>query len=217
MVIQFEIKKLFGKIFALGLASANGSKCLIDWGDGNSRTVIGRGKARRIAHRYNEFPDKTEYSVRITSDEDVVTGLFLRYAAPIADIPPVRLKSFDVSQCPSLEKLALPQFSRLPSIDVSNNPKLRNLSCECHSFRSIDLSHNPRIEYLYLSHCRNLEALDLSMCPLLKLLDITGTYSLKELKTAGSLRLDKLKISPPERSQTDTSALQAASKCVEVF
>lgn len=217
MVIQFEIKKLFGKTFALGLASANGSKCLIDWGDGKKRTVIGRGKARRIAHRYNEFPDKTEYSVRITSDADVVTGLFLRYAAPIADIPPVRLKSFDVSQCPSLEKLALPQFSGLPSIDVCNNPKLRNLSCECHSFRSIDLRHNPRIEYLYLSHCRDLEALDLSMCPSLKLLDITGTYSLKELKTARRLRLDKLKISPPERSQTDTSALQAASKCVEVF
>ena len=112
---------------------------------------------------------------------------------------------------------ALPQFSGLPSIDVSNNPKLRNLSCECHSFRSIDLGHNPRIEYLYLSHCRDLEALDLSMCPSLKLLDITGTYSLKELKTAGRLRLDKLKISSPERSQTDTSALQAASKCVEVF
>ena len=38
MVILIEIEKLFAKTFVLGLASANGSKCRIDWGDGITGT-----------------------------------------------------------------------------------------------------------------------------------------------------------------------------------
>ena len=131
----------------------------------------------------------------------------MRYAALINDIPPVRLTNIDVNQCASLEQLALPQFSGIDSLNLHGNPRLRNLSLECHSIRTLDLTDNPRIEYLYLSLCRNLKTLDISKCLSLKVLDIVGTYSLIELYLNEQTTLNKVKLSSESRRHFDTNQL----------
>ena len=111
----------------------------------------------------------------------------------------VRLAGIDVSRCASLEQLALPQFSGISELNLKGNPKLRNLSLECHSIQSLDLSGNPGMEYLYLALCRNIKVLDLNGCPELRVLDIVGTYDLEELRLHENTTLNKVKLSSDSR------------------
>ena len=181
MEIKIEIKKLFSSQYAIGIKAVKGSRYTIAWDDGNHNTFTGTGKPQRHSHDYISYPVRQNYNITIESQTDDITGIFMRYAALIYDIPPVRLAAVDISQCTSLEQLALPQFSGIEELNLKGNPRLRNLSLECHSMQELDLSGNSQLEYLYLALCHNLRVLDLRNCPSLKVLDIVGTYSLKNL------------------------------------
>ena len=212
MEITINIEKLFYRTNALGIKAGNGSSYIIDWGDGQSDTFTGTGKPQRHLHDYAEYPARQEYPIRITASPDAITGIFMRDAALIYDdIPPVRLAAIDVSQCVSLEQLALPQFSGINELNLKGNPKLRNLSLECHSMQSLDLSGNPRMEYLYLALCRNLKVLDLSGCLALRVLDIVETYALEELLLDENTALNKVKLSSDSRRKFNPDQLMKIS------
>ena len=208
MEIIINIVKIFCRTNAIGIKAVNGSYYIIDWGDGESDIFTGMGKPQRHLHDYAEYPARQEYHVRITASSDAITGIFMRDAALIYDdIPPVRLAAIDVSQCASLEQLALPQFSSISELNLKGNPKLRNLSIECHSIETLDLSGNPKMEYLYLALCRNIKVLDLSGCPALRVLDIVGTYALKELLLNENTTLNKVKLSSDSRRKFNPEQL----------
>ena len=192
---------------AIGIKAVNGNSYTIDWGDGQSDTFTGTGKPQRHLHDYACYPQQQQYFVKIKASQDVITGIFMRDASLISDIPPVRLTGIDVSQCVSLEQLALPQFSGISELNLKGNPKLRNLSLECHSIQSLNLSGNPRLEYLYLALCRNLKVLDLSGCPVLRVLDIVGTYALEELYLNENTALNKVKLSSDSRRKFNPEQL----------
>lgn len=194
MEIKIEISKLFGSVYAIGIKAVGGSRYTVGWGDGHSGTFTGTGKPQVHTHNYAGYSERHDYTVRIEADPDDIIGIFMRYAALVYNIPPVRLAGIDVSQCASLEQLALPQFSGIGELNLKGNPRLRNLSLECHSFQSIDLTGNPQLEYLYLALCRNLETLDLRGCPSMRVLDIVGTYSLKRMYLDRHTVLDKVKV-----------------------
>lgn len=208
MMITIEISKLFDKDFAFGITVSAGNVCSIDWGDNDSESFTGDGEPQIFEHSYGYIFDISGFCVRIETAEDVVTELFLRDAAEIDTIlPPMRLKSVDVRCCKSLEKLALPQFSGIDTLDVTQNHKLRNLSAEGASFRNLDLSHNPNLKYLYLSYCRNLETLDLRECILLQVLDIVSTYSLREVKLNPNTPFTRVRVPVASKCSFKTSAL----------
>ena len=207
MEIRIDITKLFSNAYAIGIKAAYGNNYSIEWGDGQFESFSGTGKPQRHSHKYECYPERQNYSVRIQASPNAIIGIFMRHAALIYDIPPVRLANIDVSQCTSLEQLALPQFSGIDNLNLHGNPKLRNLSLECHSIQMLDLTDNPRMEYLYLSLCRNLETLDISKCLSLKVLDIVGTYSLKRLYLNEQTTLNKVKLSSESRRHFDTNQL----------
>ena len=208
MEITINIVKLFCMTNAIGIKAVNGSSYIIDWGDGQSDTFTGTGKPQRHLHDYVCYPQRQQYFVKIKASPDAITGIFMRDAALIYDdIPPLRLAAIDVSQCASLEQLALPQFSGISELNLKGNPKLRNLSLECHSIQSLDLSGNPRLEYMYLALCRNIEVLDLSGCPALRVLDIVGTYALEELYLNENTALNKVKLSSDSRRKFNPEQL----------
>ena len=208
MEIKIDIVKMFRKTYSIGIKAIKGSIFIIDWGDGQSDAFTGTGKPQRHLHDYAGYPARQEYPVRITASPDAITGIFMRDAALIYDdIPQVQLTAIDVSQCVSLEQLALPQFSGISELNLKGNPKLRNLSIECHSIQSLDLSGNPRLEYMYLALCRNIEVLDLSGCPALRVLDIVGTYALEELYLNENTALNKVKLSSDSRRKFNPEQL----------
>lgn len=208
MEVKIDIVKMFRKTYSIGIKAIKGSAFIIDWGDGQSDAFTGTGKPQRHLHDYTEYPARQEYPVRITASSDAITGIFMRDAALIYDdIPPIRLAAIDVSQCASLEQLALPQFSGISELNLKGNPKLRNLSIECHSIETLDLSGNPKMEYLYLAMCRNLKVLDLSGCPALRVLDIVGTYALEELLLDENTALNKVKLSSDSRRKFNPDQL----------
>ncbi len=217
MEIRIEINKLFDSQYAIGVKAANGSRYTIVWGDGNHDTFTGTGKPQRHSHDYIGYPVRQNYNITIESSADDITGIFMRYAALIYDIPPVRLAAIDVSQCSSLEQLALPQFSGIEELSLKGNPRLRNLSLECHSMQELDLSGNSQLEYLYLALCRNLRVLDLRNCPSLKVLDIVGTYSLKNLHLSEGIVLDKVKVSKRCLDQNQQLRTAITSRRTERF
>lgn len=207
MEIRIDIVKLFGRACAIGIKAVKGSCYTVGWGDGQSESFSGTGKPQRHAHEYTGYPERQNYSVMIEAAPDAIIGIFLRYAALIDDIPPVRLSGIDVSRCASLEQLALPQFSGIGELNLNGNPNLRNLSLECHSLPALDLTGNPRLEYLYLALCRNLKVLDLSGCQTLKVLDIVGTYALEELYLNDRCVLNKVKLSSDTRRRFNPDRL----------
>lgn len=207
MEITVNIVKLFCRINAIGIKAVNGSCYIIDWGDGQSDIFTGSGKPQRHLHDYDGYPERQHYSVKIKASPYAIAGIFIRDTALVNDIPPLRLAGIDVSQCASLEHLALPQFSGINELNLKGNPKLRNLSLECHSIQSLDLSGNPRLEYLYLALCRNLKVLDLSGCPALRVLDIVGTYDLEELLLYENTVLNKVKLSADSRRKFNPEQL----------
>lgn len=210
MEITINIVKLFCMTNAIGIKAVNGSSYIIDWGDGQSDTFTGTGKPQRHLHDYVCYPQRQQYFVKIKASPDAITGIFMRDAALIYDdIPQVQLTAIDVSQCVSLEQLALPQFSGISELNLKGNPKLRNLSIECHSIETLDLSGNPKMEYLYLALCRNLKVLDLSRCPVLRVLDIVGTYALEELLLDENTALNKVKLSSDSRRKFNPDQLMS--------
>lgn len=213
MEVKIDIVKMFRRTYSIGIKAIKGSTFIIDWGDGQSDAFTGTGKPQRHLHDYAEYPARHDYPVRITASSEAITGIFMRDAALIYDdIPPVRLVVIDVSQCASLEQLALPQFSGISELNLKGNPKLRNLSLECHSIQSLDLSGNPKLEYLYLALCRNLKVLDLSGCPTLRVLDIVGTYALEELLLDENTALNKVKLSSDSRRKFNSDQLMRIAK-----
>lgn len=192
---------------AVGIKAVNGNSYTIDLGNGHSDSFTGTGKPQRHLHDYTEYPARQGYPVRITASSDAITGIFMRDAALIYDDIPVRLAAIDVSQCASLEQLALPQFSGINELNLKGNPKLRNLSIECHSIETLDLSGDPKMEYLYLALYRNLKILDLSGCPALRVLDIVGTYALEELLLNENTALNKVKLSSDSRRKFNPEQL----------
>lgn len=76
------------------------------------------------------------------------------------------VKNLDVTHNPELFKLICSYNEELGSIDISKNPKLSCLYCECSSLKSLDLSHNPRLYYLQAA-MNSFTSLDIGYNPFL--------------------------------------------------
>ena len=64
----------------------------------------------------------------------------------------MNLSSLDLSNNPELEDLQFP-FTKISEIDLSKNPKLKYLNClYCEGLKSLDISHNPRLNSENIDH-----------------------------------------------------------------
>ena len=213
MKIKINIIKLFNATYAISIKSRYGSRYTIDWGDNFSESFTGTGKPQKHSHNFAAYLTGQNYTVAIEASSNAITGIYMRdTATTIGNFISVRLANIDVSQCDSLEQLALPQFSGIEKLNLKGNPRLRNLSIECHSITTIDLTYNPKIEYLYLALCRNLKTLDLRNCPSLKVLDIVGTYSLQKLYLNEHAKLSRVALSSNSRIHFNAGQLMEIAR-----
>ena len=80
--------------------------------------------------------------------------------------------AIDVSECPQLESLCVSLWgnSEMTSIDLSNNPLLKEFICVGSAIRQLDLTNNPLLTDLFVNDCEQLETMDISNCK--KLVDL---------------------------------------------
>lgn len=80
------------------------------------------------------------------------------------------IERIDLSNCPDLENLQFYESNYLTSIDVSANPKIKEIVARvCPKLTTLTFTNNPALENLYCYQC-NLTSLDISKCPALKIL-----------------------------------------------
>lgn len=80
------------------------------------------------------------------------------------------IERIDLSNCPDLENLQFYESDHLTSIDVSANPKIKEIVARvCPKLTTLTFTNNPALENLYCYQC-NLTSLDISKCPALKIL-----------------------------------------------
>ncbi len=79
----------------------------------------------------------------------------------------------DVSNNPKLRVLSCP-YTSITSLDVSNNPNLEQLDCSATGITSLDVSHNPNLEMLWCTNTK-ITSLDLENNIKLKDLACSGT------------------------------------------
>lgn len=80
------------------------------------------------------------------------------------------IERIDLSPCPELENLQCYESDYLTALDVSANPKLKEIVARvCPKLTSLAFENNAALENLYCYQC-GLTSLDLSKCPALKIL-----------------------------------------------
>lgn len=108
-----------------------------------------------------------------------------------------KLTSLDISDCSDLRYLGLYGNSTLTSIDVSNNPKIDYLDLDETSISSLDVSNLKDLIKLYICDT-GISSLDLSNNTKLELLSASGTklsyLNISTLKNLESLAIDNTSI-----------------------
>lgn len=84
------------------------------------------------------------------------------------------LRRIDVSHNPRLKQLFAIE-TPLRHIDVSHNPELKVLQVSYTHLKKLDVSHNPKLEELFCIFSPQIQSLDLSHNPMLKTLYLRGT------------------------------------------
>lgn len=151
-----------GACYDFDLLVPSGSSWIVEWGDGVSEHYVGTGDWQLASH---VFYAKGLQCIHIfTENGDDIIGL--KSGAHFEGI----LKRVNISNCPSLMYF---ENAHAETLDVSCNPKLKELRCQYGTFDTLDLSGNPELEKLTLYCCKNLTALNLSWNPELKELELT--------------------------------------------
>lgn len=114
------------------------------------------------------------------------------------------LEELDVSKNPDLEVLSCSMNDFQKPIDVTNNPKLKEISVSCKVQKKIDLSNNPELES-FSSEWGALTSVDFTKNPKLKVirvghnfiekLNLSHNEELEELSCYDNLGLTKLNLS----------------------
>ena len=137
-----------------------GCSWVVEWGDGSRNRYVGTGEWELAGHN---FRDSGIYCIHIfAEDEGDILGLKSERNE--------RLEKINLSSCPSLVYF---ENWQAESLDVSANPRLKELCCEYGTFDTLDLSGNPELEKLTIYFCENLTELNLSKNTALRELELT--------------------------------------------
>ena len=94
------------------------------------------------------------------------------------------LRTVDLSRNTALKELSVVGCRNLTSLDLSHNPELEYLSCVSNKFTKLDLSNNTKLTEVYCSEGK-LTELNVKQCNLLTKLDCSQN-NLTELETPGT-------------------------------
>ena len=144
--------------------ATNGEPFTVDWGDGNTKQVTGKGSNTHIEVSH-EYAVAGNYSVMITTDNmdcrfeflvcffQQLTSIDARGSTALTDIACQGniMTNIDVSTCTKLRRLNCSN-NQLIRLDVCNNTDLINLYCYNNALTSLDVSTNLSLDYL---DCRN--------------------------------------------------------------
>jgi hypothetical protein len=124
-----------------------GKSFWIDWGDGltaGEYTV----EYLNTYGLYYQYIDHSPHFVSISSNLDIIRGI--RFESVYGGLGAV-----SVQHLPALELFYVSLGQGTPAvIDFSHNPKLTTLYTEFSSFSSLDVSHNPLLNYILLNGSR---------------------------------------------------------------
>lgn len=112
------------------------------------------------------------------------------------------LTSLDVSENPKLTNLS-GSYNQLRSLDISRNPALTRLHCPDNELSSLDISGNPKLTELYCNF-NELESLDVSGNPELTIL-VCSNNQLSSLDVSGNPELIQLTCGGNQLSSLDVS------------
>ncbi len=147
----------------------------IDWGDGTDEVAEAPAEYRNdgdpVSHQYATSGEYT-ITLRTTNGEEV-TGLELQYTA---NGNGDRIQTLELENLSNLTYLSLGDSDML-SVDtlIEQYPNLTDLSLRFGSLSSIDVSKNPKLEFLNVTGNYDTEITGLSALTNLKGLGITGT------------------------------------------
>ena len=149
-----------GWCYDFHLLVPQGCAWVVEWEDGASDRYVGTGKWQLTSHCF-QYSGTQSIHIFVENEGDIFgfeSGG--RYCG--------LLKKVNLSCCPALSYF---ENCHTESLDVSANPRLKELCCEHGTFDKLDLSGNPELEKLTISWC-NLISLNLSRNPALKELEL---------------------------------------------
>ncbi|MGY3793472.1 immunoglobulin-like domain-containing protein [Aquimarina sp. 433] len=103
----------------------------------------------------------------------------------------------------NIERIDL-RRNNISSIDLSNNPKLRELEIDDNVLTTLDLTNNPALQELILND-NDLQTLDLTQNTLLKILDLEDNFNLNSIDLTNNVLLEYLILSDTNLSTIDLS------------
>lgn len=144
------------------LLVSEGCPWVVEWDDGTRKRYVGTGEWQFASHAFQYYGVQ---SIHIfAEDEGDILGF--KSGGRFCGV----LKKVNISRCPALSYFENCHAERL---DVSANPRLKELCCDHGTFDVLDLSGNSELEKLTVSWCKNLTALNLSRNPVLRELELT--------------------------------------------
>lgn len=93
-------------------------------------------------------------------------------------------------RCPSLEEL---YYENIESLDITNNPNLRELTLHQTQIKAIDLRGNPLLKKLHVEMSK-IESLNLTPCNKLEVLYCRMCFELKKISVSNQSRLRQVNL-----------------------
>jgi hypothetical protein len=155
----------YGGSMNVEIKASAGSKISISWGDGRNITHIFNSEyEKRFDHDYfprHIIPPISGARFLVEISVDTPNCRIIDFYLNNGDMATIEL---DVANCPELEALNC-RFGHQwhdpsRSLDLSNNTALKYLYCSGNKFTSLDLSNNTALEEL---HCKSNKLLHLSL------------------------------------------------------
>lgn len=187
------------------LAVREGSRALIEWGDGHCQTVTGTGEEQRFEHDYKRRLPIRSFHVSVTAEEE---GSILSYSHGFIDM---RTLSVSVKGCTAMRKV---NVSRAGTADIQSCPCLESAECGGDAVKSVSVRDCGRLEKLALRFTK-LKALDLTPCPSVRELDCTGCHGLEKISLGNGSRLTRVILEPEVAGRLSPSSLRFIESVTE--
>lgn len=189
--ITLQVEPETKQQYILAAAEEN-SEVSIDWGNGETSTVILGTKSQTV--------EGTTAGTTVTIKGAVTKADFSSYPGIGTDN---KIKAIDLSKNNNLTHLGL-FFNQLSSIDVSQQSKLTQLDVAYNfSLENLDVSNNPLLDTLYCSST-SIRTLNLNNNANLKYLDTKGTQ-LSYIDLTNNKMLESLMVQSCQLSSLDVS------------
>lgn len=173
------------KTVSINVISAKNETLSIDWGDGShiEKATVTQGLQKNLKHTFETSTPQHEVKIYGESITTLSTSLF----------NVLGLTYLDVSHCPTLQKLAVPNGNDLLSIDLSKNNELTHIDLAGCKLNAITLPEDgTKIQELKLS-TNDIKELDLKGMSALEALSAPSN-KLKEIDLTPCPKLKKINL-----------------------